>query len=266
MFETTKVSLLRRYKGNAIFRFLIRKIIAPCHFMTFFKTLEAKVVADYLEASPGERILDVGCGSGERSVNLAARGCTSYGIDVDSDSIEMARLLFGDSGNFLRTNGEWLPFRSEVFDKVACVCALEHIDNDEKALKEAWRVLKPGGILVVTVDSLSNQGLKEQLREKHRHKNHVVRYYSLSQLEAKLANNGWEVEEGKYFINSPLGAFFFNLWIEKVWLCSLLYLLAVGLSYISDRLSGRSDQGYLLGIKARKLDSKPDSISEEWQR
>ncbi|MEW6033661.1 MAG: class I SAM-dependent methyltransferase [Chloroflexota bacterium] len=250
--RSAKLGILRRAKGSEPFRWLVRNIVAPSYFLTFFKTLEAKIIAEYLEARPGERVCDLACGTGERSLTLTDKGCSSYGIDVDRHSIEMATYLFHETGAFIQADGERLPFKSETFDKALSICALEHFSDDQAALREAYRILKPGGVFVITVDSLNYNGLGERLKEEHKVENHVVRYYTRQELEAKLRSNSFSVESSKYFISSPVAAFFFNLWIRRVWVCSLLYPVAVCLSYLGDRLAERPDQGYLLAVKARK--------------
>ena len=129
----------------------------------------------------------------------------------------------------------------------------------EKAIEEMNRVLKPGGILVLTVDSFTYKGIKKPFQEKHRTDCSVVNYYSVSQLTQKLEKYGLKVLKSKYFINSPISSFFFTLSIRMGLGCGYFFFKAIfpiaySLSLFSDRFFGRENGGYLLAIKARKVE------------
>ncbi len=110
---------------------------------------------------PGERILDVGCGSG-RHMGEAARcpGTLTIGVDINRADLEAAleRMALLKEMGALR--GAWclgmtdiaaLPFPEGTFDLVICSEVLEHVPNHRAAFAELVRVLKPGGRLVVSV-------------------------------------------------------------------------------------------------------------------
>jgi len=249
--EITKANLLSRYINNQFFKFLLRKVIIPCSFMNFAKVIESKIVFEYLDINPNERICDIACGCGEHSIKMAKKGCNVYGIDMDGKAIKIANILSENKCDFIVGDAEKLPFKSGIFDKVVSVCALEHFRNDEKAIQEMSRIVKLGGVLVLTVDSFTYKGVKKHLQEKHRVRHHVVNYYSLSQLKNKLEKYGFKIEDAKYFVDSPLSAFFFELEIRNIWLSLMLFPISCGLSILSDLLI-KKDEGYLLAIKSRK--------------
>ena len=237
-----------------------RTAIQKLHYMYFAKAMEAKTILSFLELKRGEKVCDVACGSGQQSIKMAKRGCEVYGIDQNARAIETAKLIAkGYDCDFQVGNAEKLPYVSNMFDKVVSVCALEHFEHDEKAIEELNRVLKLSGILVLTVDSFTYKGIKKHLQEKHRTDHSVVNYYSISQLTQKLEKNGFKVLKSKYFINSPISSFFFTLSIRMGLGCGYFFFTAIfpiaySLSLFSDYFFGHENEGYLLAIKARKVE------------
>lgn len=221
------------------------------HGLNFTKVAEAKILSNFLADSvKGKRVLDVACGFGCYSMEISRAGAQVYGIDISKPSVEIARYC---GASALIGDAESLPFQSNVFDSVLCACSLEHFGNDEAALEEMSRVLKKGGTLILSVDSFSYQGVTQHIKEIHRRKFNVVRYYSLASLEEKLHRAGFEIQGHKYFFNSPISSFILCQYITgKVLLFQLLFPLVYVLSALSDRWLGRNGEGYFLAVKAKK--------------
>jgi len=95
----------------------------------------------------GLRVLDLGCGNGCYTEELARRADFVCGIDLFMPHLR----AFKESIPRVQGRGENLPFASESFDAVTMIEVLEHTDCDAKALAECFRVLKPGGLLVLFV-------------------------------------------------------------------------------------------------------------------
>ena len=231
--------------------------IQTLHYMFFVTTMEARIISRFLELKEGDKVCDIACGSGQQGVKMAKRGCEVYGIDLNAGNIETAKLIAkGYDCDFQVGNAEKLPYDSNMFDKVVSVCALEHFANDEKAIEEMNRVLKPSGILVLTVDSFTYKGIKKQLQEKHRTDCSVVNYYSVSQLTQKLEKYGFKILKSKYFINSPISSFFFTIGIRfgVGYIFKAISPFAYSLSLLSDYFFGHRNEGYILAIKAQKVE------------
>ncbi|CAD6490160.1 MAG: Ubiquinone/menaquinone biosynthesis C-methyltransferase UbiE [Candidatus Argoarchaeum ethanivorans] len=231
--------------------------VQKLHYMNFAKAMEAKIISRFLELKEREIVCDIACGSGQQSIVMAKQGCRIYGIDMNEKAIENAKSISEEYDcDFQVGSAEELPYDSNMFDKVVSVCALEHFANDEKALKEMNRVLKPNGILVLTVDSFTYKGIKKHLQEKHKIDHNVVNYYSVFQLTQKLEKYGFKVLKSKYFINSPISSFFFALGIRigGGYIFRAISPVAYSLSLFSDRFFGRENEGYLLAIKAQKVE------------
>lgn len=117
---------------------------------------------DKLPITPGERVLDLGCGGGRHAFECYRRGAHVVALDLNlSDLQGVATMLVamdetGESRQpgtavALRGNAHHLPFPDGAFDVVIASEILEHIPDDEAAIAEAVRVLRPGGRLAVTV-------------------------------------------------------------------------------------------------------------------
>lgn len=223
--------------------------------MNFAKVIEAKIILEFLEPKRDQIICDIGCGTGIQSIEIAKKGCRVYGIDMDKQDMEMAKSIAkGHDCYFQVGDVESLPFEASVFDAVVCICAFEHFERDDRALAELNRVLKPNGSLILSVDSFIYKGIKKELQEKHKNTHQVVHFYSAEELSEKLEKNGFIVDKSKYFINSPISAFFFNLGIRVKlgYLFALVFPIAYPLSAASDQFLGKQNEGYLLAIKAKK--------------
>jgi SAM-dependent methyltransferase len=118
--------------------------------------VRARAVVSALKNRPGEEVLDAGCGPGVTSLTLSQQGYKVTAIDTDPAKIEILRLLGLSLGRNLAAQIATvcdLPFRDASFDKVLCAEVLEHVEDDRRAVAELARVLRPGGVLVITVPS-----------------------------------------------------------------------------------------------------------------
>ena len=96
-------------------------------------------------------VLDAGCGSGYGSAELAKTGASVTGADVSGEAVAYAREHFGAQGiRFVEAPCESLPFEPESFDLVTAFEVIEHLERWQELLTEANRVLKPGGVLLVS--------------------------------------------------------------------------------------------------------------------
>lgn len=92
-------------------------------------------------------LLDIGCGGGFLSNFLAHAGHRVTGIDLSEGSLNVAR-RHDDSGKaiYLHANAYELPFTSNSFDVVCAMDILEHVNEPDRLIREARRVLRPGGL------------------------------------------------------------------------------------------------------------------------
>ncbi len=110
-------------------------------------------VMEWLNAEPGERILDLGCGDGQLTEQLAARGAVMRGFDASPQMAAAARArgLEVDEGS-----AEKLPYSDASFDAVFSNAALHWIRDQDAVIAEAHRVLKSGGRFVAEMGGIGN--------------------------------------------------------------------------------------------------------------
>lgn len=94
----------------------------------------------------GKRILDVGCGLGMYVAQFRQFSDDVYGVDVDPDKIGQASSWLP---NLHVAPAEELPFASESFDVILLNEVIEHVDDDRRSIEEAFRVLAPGGHVII---------------------------------------------------------------------------------------------------------------------
>jgi SAM-dependent methyltransferase len=139
----------------------------------------------------GGELLDVGCGTGVVSRELQARGRVTS-LDFASLALEYAarrslpRLVKGDAVE--------LPFRDDSFDAIVGLDIFEHLENDDRAFAEAFRVLRPGGVLLLSVPAFRS------LWGPHDVALHHFRRYRRGEMRRKLRAAGFGVRRCSYSV------------------------------------------------------------------
>jgi ubiquinone/menaquinone biosynthesis C-methylase UbiE len=107
---------------------------------------------DLANLQPGERVLDVACGTGLvtfRAADAVAPNGEVVGTDISSDMVDRARDIASDRGianaSFERMDAEQLDLPDASFDVALCALGLMYVPDPLQALREQFRVLKPGG-------------------------------------------------------------------------------------------------------------------------
>jgi len=103
------------------------------------------------------RVLDLACGSGRHLVYLASEGFSVYGLDISKEGITKAQAALKEkhlkADLVVGSMYQRLPYETDFFDAIICIRALHHgtIEEISRAIKEMERVLKPKGLIYVTV-------------------------------------------------------------------------------------------------------------------
>lgn len=132
-----------------------------------------------------DTVLDIGCGSGSFLHSIEDISGRQHGIDEYSYKNANRTVVQGDALN--------IPFDRDSMDLVTMLDVLEHIPESDRALGEMRRVMKEGGIGVITVPAM------QALYSPHDANNHHVKRYGKKDLLAQLEQNGFQVLRCSYF-------------------------------------------------------------------
>jgi SAM-dependent methyltransferase len=161
---------------------------------------------DRLGVRAGDRVLDMGCGAGRHAFELYRRGTHVIALDQDADELSGVGDMFaamraagevpdGAEADVKQGDALQLPFPDGEFDRVVAAEVLEHIPDDEAAIAELARVLRPGGALAVTVPRWLPERICWALSEAyHQVEGGHVRIYTGRQLVGKLEQAGLRVD------------------------------------------------------------------------
>ncbi len=124
---------------------------SPNPFLRFLEWGRLRAVAKLADARPGEKVLDLGCGEGFQ-LTLFPPGARRFGLDISRRALEKARKALESQGvPLVLGDARQTCFKDACFDKITCSETLEHVPEPEKVAAEAARLLKPGGLFVVSV-------------------------------------------------------------------------------------------------------------------
>ncbi len=113
----------------------------------------ASGVLEWLDAQPGEFILDLGCGDGQLSQRIISAGAHVLGVDASAEMVAAARERGVEAE---LANAELLPFRDGTFDAVFSNAALHWVRDQDAMVAQVHRVLKPGGRFVAEMGGHGN--------------------------------------------------------------------------------------------------------------
>jgi len=169
------------------------------------------VLIERLGLRPGSRVLDLGCGQGRHvHATRLLDGVAVVGLDLGVEetrgtaaTLRAMDTAAGDEGGAVANAGPWLvlrgdgyrlPFADASFDCVIASEVLEHLHQDDAALHEISRVLKPGGRLAVSVPRFGPEVICWALSDEYANSpGGHVRIYRRGALRRKLVRHGYEV-------------------------------------------------------------------------
>lgn len=163
-----KIVKLNRYGG--IFAAKLVKITRKSEYVIHPKhliQLERPWYLFYIKKN--DIVLDVGCGNGSSSIECSKKCKKTIGFDYNEHSVKIAKRRVKDLGlknvNIIKHNAEkTFPFNNDQFNKVIFLDTLEHLNKRKFVLSEIKRIMKPDGILILSIPNVDTLWKRLQMR------------------------------------------------------------------------------------------------------
>lgn len=242
-----------------------------------------RTIFEWVQPTDSMTVLDCACGRGfYLNMFRYVSGCKLVGLELDTEIIRKAQHNVGHLPDVLLTNANiyHLPYPDDTFDAVILSEILEHIDHDVDGLREVRRVLKPGGVIAITVPNANypfwwdpiNKTLETLFGTHIQHgplagiwANHV-RLYTREQLREAVLGAGLVIDEERAFTHHSF-PFIHNLvyGLGKPLLES--GALPQAMANAADRTTFDRNDGSLfnpinLGLKVLNFFDRPNVMSE----
>lgn len=122
-----------------------------------YPKISCKDVARRLRNTEYQSLLDIGCGTGYLIDILQKQKNALYcGLDLSPEMLKMAKQKLPQSVYLTEGSADSLPYEDNSFDVVTCIQSFHHYPKPEKSMSEAYRVLKPGGLYIISDTGMGN--------------------------------------------------------------------------------------------------------------
>lgn len=186
--------------------------------------IRSPIIVSMLQIKKGDTILDLGSGPGYFANTSIKQKASTFCLDISLRNLLSIKEREDSNLSLINAEAEKLPFNKESFDKVLCSEVLEHIKADKAALKEISLILKPGGVLVMSVpcSELKVPTLIELLGMKTVHDYEGPEYhyhsgYTITDLNELINTSDMVVSDCVYFCH-----FFSKLALDIISICHLM--------------------------------------------
>lgn len=225
-----------RKKTKPMYRARIDRISRS--FFTLNRDREYAILKRMLALDATDTLLDIGCGDGFWTAGFAKQCAYVTGIDPGEQTLRYARTLHNRPNiAYVRGVAESVSFPNSTFDKVVSISCLEHFADPLQGLREMARVLKPGGRVALSIDSLLPENSPTAFREWHKRRHFVTQYFSQDKLSemAEAVGLRLEPERTVHLFRSRVAAYLRQTFIRR----PRFWLPVFPLFYAAVRLADR---------------------------
>jgi len=176
-----------------------------------------------LDFKDGDKLLDVGCGEGRHVIHACIEhNIIGIGADLSLRDLKITAERFAPFATYnsqsyfsiQQTDATRLPFADKSFDKIICSEVLEHIENYQCVLQELTRVLKPNGILAISVPRAWPEKICWKLSAAyHQVEGGHIRIFNANQLRSEINAKGFECTH-RYWAHALHSPFW---WLKCLW-------------------------------------------------
>ena len=158
------------------------------------------VIAAFLDPIAGQRILDVGTGTGRGAIALAARGAVVTGVDASAEMLAVARRRAGEAGvavDFVQGDAHGLAYPDRSFDAVICLRVLMHTPDWRQSLGELCRVARHRVLFdyPALMSAAAVQSAARRVANAAGARTEAYRVFADASVRAVLRANGFEVRQ-----------------------------------------------------------------------
>lgn len=184
------MSLKDRLTDSKVIRFAVDLLVCRGDFIR--SVIQYDLINSLIGDGYAGTVLDNGCGRGLYTRALLGKSDRIEAIDLNQENINCLKRRFANGMiRFQRASSTALPFEDNIFDLVLHTEVLEHIENDESAVREISRVLKPGGRLILSVPVPPAPIVDNQ---------HVREGYTMEEIESLLDRFSLKIIKTNYCI------------------------------------------------------------------
>lgn len=164
---------------------------------TYPSFLKHKLIRELVQ--PGFRCLDIGVATGLHALPLARASKAVYGLDLSNKMLEQAERAANQQGvrnlHLMQASGSNLPLMGESFELVYSFSTIIFVPEPERAIREAYRMLKPGGLALLDITGTFNLSQVYWTRYYRKRGHKELSHYSLDDICQLLKQVGFEILE-----------------------------------------------------------------------
>jgi SAM-dependent methyltransferase len=231
----------------------------------YYLACEKALFLDFFPSLKGKRLLKTDLWDEAKNTRILKwaeeRGARVYGVDISLSILKEARVQFDRTGRqrrFVLSDVRQIAFGANSFDYLYSMGTVEHFPEFRLALKECWRVLKPGGRAVIGVPNKSDPFLRPLLvwllNRLSLYAYGLEKSFSRRELETLLLEAGFEVEGRTGILFLPGWLRLVDLWLHVRWpgLSFLVAPLIAPFAALYKRFRFLRQHGYLIAFAVRK--------------